>query len=395
MAWERTLLIASERDEQCAAHDHSSLIAPIAPRGVDPMNTAEVVGRTLAGLGVRQVFGVVGSGNFHVTNALIDAGARFVAARHESGAATMADAFARMSDTVTAVSVHQGCGLTNAMTGITEAAKSRTPLLVLAAEATSPLSNFHVDQPALAAAVGAVSMRVTAPESAVNEAATAYWTACHDRRTVLLNLPLDVQAAEVPADAMACPDPPAAPDLPVDEAGVARLVDALAAANRPVFVAGRGARRARNALERLADAAGALLATSAVANGLFEGNPWSLGISGGFASPLAVELIRDADLIVGWGCALNMWTMSHGALIGPGATIVQVDLEPEALGRSRPITFGVVGDVEATATAAAASLPERTGYRSPEIGDRIARHGRWRDVPTRTRRRQRGSTRAS
>ena len=138
------------------------------------MNTAEAVGRDLAGLGVRQVFGVVGSGNFHVTNALIDAGARFVAARHESGAATMADAFARMSGTVTAVSVHQGCGLTNAMTGITEAAKSRTPLLVLAAEATSPLSNFHVDQPALAAAVGALSMRVTSPESAVNEAATAY-----------------------------------------------------------------------------------------------------------------------------------------------------------------------------------------------------------------------------
>ena len=341
------------------------------------MNTAEAVGRTLAGLGVRQVFGVVGSGNFHVTNALIDAGARFVAARHESGAATMADAFARMSDTVTAVSVHQGCGLTNTMTGITEAAKSRTPLLVLAAEATSPLSNFHVDQPALAAAVGAVSMRVTSPASAVNEAATAYWTARHDRRTVLLNLPLDVQAAEVPADAMACPEPTAAPDLPVDEAGVARLVEALAAAKRPVFVAGRGARTRRNVLERLADAAGALLATSAVANGLFEGSPWSLGISGGFASPLAVELIRDADLIVGWGCALNMWTMSHGALIGPGATIVQVDLEPEALGRSRPITFGVVGDVEATASAAATSLPSAPaiGYRSARSATRISRDG--------------------
>ena len=346
------------------------------------MNTAEAVGSTLAGLGVRQVFGVVGSGNFHVTNALIDAGARFVAARHESSAATMADAFARMSDTVTAVSVHQGCGLTNAMTGITEAAKSRTPMLVLAAEATSPLSNFYVDQPALAAAVGAVSMRVTSAESAVSEAATAYWTARQDRRTVLLNLPLDVQAAEVPAGAMLCPDPPAAPDLAVDESGVARLAGALAAADRPVFVAGRGARSARAPLERLAESAGALLATSAVANGLFEGNPWSLGISGGFASPLTVELIRHADLIVGWGCALNMWTMSHGALIGPDTTVVQVDLEPEALGRARPIAFGVVGDVGIAARAVATALPKRTdaGYRSPEIGDRIARHGRWRDV---------------
>ena len=120
----------------------------------------DAVGRTLADLGVEQAFGVVGSGNFHVTNALVRAGCRFVAARHEGGAATMADAYSRMSDTVAALSVHQGCGLTNAMTGITEAAKSRTPMLVLAAEVSNPLSNFHVDQPALAAAVGAVSMRV-------------------------------------------------------------------------------------------------------------------------------------------------------------------------------------------------------------------------------------------
>ena len=58
------------------------------------------VGRVLAGIGVRQVFGVVGSGNFHVTNALIDEGAGFVAARHENGAATMADAYARTSGRV-------------------------------------------------------------------------------------------------------------------------------------------------------------------------------------------------------------------------------------------------------------------------------------------------------
>ena len=330
---------------------------------------ATVVGRTLAELGVRQVFGVVGSGNFHVTNALVDGGARFVAARHENGAATMADAYARMSGTVAALSVHQGCGLTNALTGITEAAKSRTPLVVLAAEATSPSSNFYVDQRAIAAAVGAIPRRLTSPEAAAAEAAAAYWTARDERRTVVLNLPLDVQAAEV-AGASVRPAEPPVPDVPIDGEGVGRLVDALAAARRPVFIAGRGARGAgcREALERLAQRAGALLATSAVANGLFEGNPWSLGISGGFATPLAGELLRGADLVVGWGCALNMWTTSHGALIGPEAPLVQVDVEPDALGRNRPISLGVVGDVRATATAAAASLPARTdgGYRLPE-----------------------------
>nr|MBA2390707.1 thiamine pyrophosphate-binding protein [Geodermatophilaceae bacterium] len=116
-----------------------------------PVTTvAEIVGRTLADLGVDMVFGVVGSGNFHITNALVSGGARFVAARHEAGAATMADAYARVSGRLGVVSVHQGCGLTNAMTGLTEAAKSRTSMVVLAAEASEKRSNFYVDQSGLA-----------------------------------------------------------------------------------------------------------------------------------------------------------------------------------------------------------------------------------------------------
>src|SRR5215210_7243765 len=98
------------------------------------MLIAELVGRTLAQLGVRHAFGVVGSGNFTVTNALRDHGVPFVATRHEGGAVTAGDAYARTSGEVAVVTVHQGCGLTNAITGITEAAKSRTPLLVLAAD---------------------------------------------------------------------------------------------------------------------------------------------------------------------------------------------------------------------------------------------------------------------
>ena len=259
------------------------------------------------------MFGVVGSGNFHVTNALIAGGARFIAARHEGGAAVMADAWARTmgkpgaAGAVGVLSVHQGPGLTNAMTGIAEAAKSRTPLLVLAAEAPEVRSNFHLD------------------------------------------------------------------------------------------VAG------------LADACGALLATSAVAKGLFGGSPWNLDVSGSFASPLAAELISGADVIAGFGCSLNMWTMRHGKLIGPDATIVQVDDDASAIGAHRPVHLGVLGDVTETAravhqvlaggdpddrmeapapvrdkddggTPGAAGTPDTAGYRSAQLRDRIAREVRWRDL---------------
>ena len=346
------------------------------------MKVAQAVGEALTALGADHVFGVVGSGNFHVTNAMMGAGSRFVAARHEGGATTMADAYARISGKVAAVSVHQGCGLTNAMTGIAEAAKSRTPLVVLAAEVSEPKSNFYVDQDGLARAVGAVPARITSAETAVAEVCAAVATAVHGRRTVLLNLPLDVQSLDVAATRAATL--PAAPHvLTPSEQNLAALVRELEKAERPVFVAGRGSRGdgCRDAIAALADRYGALVATSAVARGLFHGNPWSLDVSGGFSSPLAAELIRGADLIVGWGCALNMWTMRHGRLIAPTATVVQVDDTAEAIGAHREVALGVVGDVRATATAAlGGDSPARDGYRSADLQGRIRSQIRWRDV---------------
>ncbi|MFI0408747.1 thiamine pyrophosphate-binding protein [Actinomadura sp. 3N508] len=358
------------------------------------MNVAEAVGEALARLGARTVFGVVGSGNFHVTNAMIANGARFVAARHEGGAATMADAYARVGGGLGVVSVHQGPGLTNAVTGIAEAAKSRTPLVVVAGEvaAAAVRSNFRVDQAALAAAVGAVPERVHSPRTALADVTRACRTAVAERRTVLLGLPLDIQAAEHPGPAHR----PAAtarrgaqvPPLPVPPAAaIARLADVLQAARRPVFIAGRGARLsgAAEPLAELAARCGALTATSAVARGLFGGEPFDLDVSGGFATPAAAELIAGADLIVAWGCALNMWTTRHGALVARDATVAQVDVDARALGAHRPVDLGLIGDAAETARAVGAELAERghtaSGYRTPEVAERLAREGRWQDVP--------------
>jgi thiamine pyrophosphate-dependent acetolactate synthase large subunit-like protein len=225
-------------------------------------------------------------------------------------------------------------------------------------------------------------MRVTSPEDAVRQAAAAVATARDERRVVVLNLPLDVQGLVAPA--VEVPILPAARAVAPDPAEVERLADALRRARRPVFVAGRGSRGpgCRAALAELADRCGALLATSAVARGLFRGNAWDLDVSGGFATPLAAELIAGADLIVGWGCALNMWTMRHGRLIADDAVVVQVDVEREALGAQREVAFGVVGDVRAVAGLVAAALGGvATGYRTPEVRRAIAERGRWRDEP--------------
>lgn len=352
------------------------------------MNVAELVGKTLAELGVGHCFGVVGSGNFTITNTLIEHGVPFTAARHEGGAATMADAYSRTSGQVALLSVHQGCGLTNAATGIGEAAKSRTPMIVLAAEAapSAVYSNFAMDQDGFAASVYAVPERVHSAQSAVADTVRAYRRAVNDRRTVVLNLPLNVQAQEVTAEQAAAPVALAAAEpIRPSRASVEALAGLLADARRPVFVAGRGGRGARDEILALAKHTGALVATSAVAKGLFNEDGFNLGISGGFSSPLAAELITGADLVIGFGCALNMWTMRHGHLIGAAAKVVQVDLEEQSLGANRPIDLGVVGDSAQCATDAlealgARNVEAREGYRSASIAARIKESIDWQQV---------------
>jgi thiamine pyrophosphate-dependent acetolactate synthase large subunit-like protein len=349
---------------------------------------AEAVGRALARRGPRHVFGLIGSGNFVVTNAMVSSGAQFVAARHEGGAISMADAYAQVTGGLGVCSVHQGPGLTNTMTGLAEAAKSRTPLLVLAGDtaAAAIRSNFRIAQDQLVASVGAVAERIHGPQTAVADALRAMRRARVERRPVVLMLPLDIQALACPdaGDSVAEP-PPVRPTRPSAEA-VAEVADALLRAERPLIIAGRGARvaAARDPLETLAQMLGGLLATSAVANGLFSGNPWALGISGGFASPAAAELIAEADVVLGAGVALNMWTTRHGRLLDPGATVLQIDHDPDAIGAHHRADLALLGDVAESARGLIAEIGRReyqgSGWRTPELMERI-RAAAWQTTP--------------
>jgi acetolactate synthase-1/2/3 large subunit len=80
---------------------------------------------------------------------------------------------------------------------------------------------------------------------------------------------------------------------------------------------------------------------------------------------------------------LNMWTTRHGRLIGPDATVVQVDVDQSALGAHRPVDLGVLGDVALTARDVRTELTgsAREGFRTDEVRERIAEGTRWRNVP--------------
>ena len=185
-------------------------------RSAPPASVADVVGATIAAQGVTDAFGILGSGNLVVTNALARGGARFHHARHECSAVCMADGYARVSGRVGVASVHQGPGLTNAMTGIAEAAKSRSPVLILAGDAPAAAltSNFRIDQHDLVESVGAIADRVHGPKTAADDAQRAYQRAQLERRPVVLMLPIDIQPLP---PVQATPSRPPAPPPPAPE----------------------------------------------------------------------------------------------------------------------------------------------------------------------------------
>jgi thiamine pyrophosphate-dependent acetolactate synthase large subunit-like protein len=343
---------------------------------------AAVLARDLASYGARRCFGLLGTANFKISHALVENGVELISARHEGNAASMADAYAKATQELTLCSVHSGPGLTNALTGIAEAAKSRTPLLVLAGDVPvgAVKSNFYFEQAEMARSVGAVAERVHTPATARDDMLRAVVRALRDRQTVVLSLPTDVQDAPFPGTVLPLALPPPPGPLYPDPAGVRALTDALLNAQRPLILAGRGAviSGAEAALMALAERTGALLATSVCGHGLFVGDWWSVGISGGFSSSAARQLISESDLILAFGASLTHWTTKRGKLIAPGAVVAQVDVESAKLGYQMPVGLAVHADARATAEAVLAELDARqtgvrTGWRTKQTRRRIDR----------------------
>jgi thiamine pyrophosphate-dependent acetolactate synthase large subunit-like protein len=331
------------------------------------------VARALADSGAKRCFGLVGGANFKVTLALSELGVDFIAARHEGGAVSMADVAARLTRDLTLVSVTAGPGLTNAITGIGEAVKSDTPLLVLAGDVVmgDRHSAFAFNQSELVHAVGGIWLQIANPETAYADALHAAAQAIRHRTAVVLSLPVDVQ--EMTAGAvlgkkhMRVIAPPRVNDAKLDE-----LVATIRSAKKPLILAGHGAvvADAERLLIKLADRIGALLATSVQAHGMFSGHAWNLGIAGGFSSPAAAELIAQSDMILAFGMSLNMWTTKKGKLISEYAQLVQIDVEKGRIGVHRPVDLELEGDAAAVAASVLDALEGNapfTGWRTPDI----------------------------
>jgi len=303
---------------------------------------------------VDHVFGLMGNGNAAFLDALHDTDVAYTAVRHEQAAVVAADAYFRASGRLAVATATYGAGFTNTLTGLAEAVQAKVPLvLVVGDEPTSGPRPWGVDQIALASAVGARTYTVGRTDAAATTV-IAIEHALAFRVPTVLAIPYDIgtrDAGDLPAISSPVLPSAVAPAGPFGVRAVADLGRMLAAAERPFLLAGRGAwlADAGEALGALADATGAITASTALGRGIFPDDRFDLGVTGGFGAEGAMALVREADVAVVFGASLNQFTMRFGELFAPGTRVVQVDVAPAA---THPHVGGYVrGDAGVVARA--------------------------------------------
>lgn len=276
------------------------------------------------------VFGLMGNGNAFLISSLTSRGHRFISARHEQGTVAMADAYHRASGKIATATATYGAGFTNTLTSLAEARMARIPLVLVVGEApTTGLRPWDVDQVKIAEGLG-VRTLIVQPHTAAAVTRTAFEHAVSEQIPVILAIPYDVAALPSPPQEDVVSVPAARPPQP-DADDVAAAASLLQQAARPLIVAGRGAvtSQAGPALREAGDLLGGLFATSVMARNIFD-SEWDLGIAGGFGRVPAVEIMRQADVVLVVGASLNMFQTRYGTLIAPDATLIQVDTLPAA-----------------------------------------------------------------
>lgn len=346
--------------------------------------TFEALATAFAAEDVDTVFTLMGDANMHWATAMAGLGsARLVHACHENAAVAMATGYARATGRVGVASVTCGPGFAQVTTALTTAARGNVPMVVFAGDTAlgEAWSIQQVDQAALTAATGACFMPARSPERMFGAVRDAFYIARYEKRPVVLSVPFDLQMKAFPADVEYTPSATVMPKparLPPAPEAVEEAAGMIAAAERPILVAGRGVlfSNATDDVAELARRGGALLANTLYARGMFDADPYSIGIAGGFATDLAWDLFHEADLVVGIGASFSHHTTLGGKLF-PDARVIQIDPHPRGVWQGQRVAdLHVQADAREACLALGRALQERglarPGFRTAATAERIA-----------------------
>lgn len=320
----------------------------------------------LEGRGIKHIFGLCGHTNIAVLSALEKSSIAFVNVRHEQIAAHAADGYARVTGKAAVVLSHLGPGLTNASTGVANAALDCIPLVVIAGDVPSHYYGKHPHQEVNLHVDGAQyeiyrpfvkrAWRVERPELFPEIIEKAFQLAESGQPgPVLVDVPMDIFSKEVNIDlfdrqqhntrVLRKPS--------MDEATAEEIVNHLVAAQKPLIYAGGGVllADAADALRKVVDHLSLPVAHTLMGKGaLPDDHPFILGMTGFWGTQYINDSCRNADIILALGSRFkeadsSSWYPEYTFDI-PRTKLLQIDIEPAEIGRNYPVEIGVVADLK-------------------------------------------------
>ncbi|BAL27427.1 thiamine pyrophosphate-binding protein [Azoarcus sp. KH32C] len=322
--------------------------------------------RYLEDRGVEHIFGLCGHTNIAVLTALENSKIRFINTRHEQIAAHAADGYARATKKASVMLSHLGPGLTNAATGVANAALDSIPMVVIAGDIPSYYYGKHPHQEINLHADASQweiyrpfvkrAWRVDTPELFPEILEKAFQLAESGRPgPVLVNVPMDIFSREIDVSLFTRlrHHTKAVQKPSIDDVTAKKIVQALLDAKSPVIYAGGGVILADAAeeLRAFADHLSLPVAHSLMGKGVLpDDHELVLGMTGFWGTKLVNDKCRNADWIIGLGTRFseadcssweNEFTFSF-----PPTKLIHIDIDSNEIGRNYPVEIGVVTDLK-------------------------------------------------
>jgi acetolactate synthase-1/2/3 large subunit len=336
-------------------------------KNIPTLTGAEIVWATLVGEGVTTVFGYPGGAILPVYDALRKFPIHHVLVRHEQGAAHMADGYARASGRVGVAVATSGPGATNLVTGIATAMLDSIPIVCITGQVSSKLLGTdafqEIDITGITLPITKHNFLVTRPEDIAPTIRKAFQIAVAGRPgPVLVDITKDAQQASAPFDFAAAA--PAAhrphPMLRAEANSIEQAAELIAAAKRPVILAGHGVliSEAESQLLAFAERRQIPVASTLLGLGCFPtGHPLALGMMGMHGESWVNKAIQQSDLLLAFGMRFDDRVTGTLATYAPHAKKIHVEIDPAEIDKNVRADVALIGDLKAVLETLLPLLP--------------------------------------
>merc|ERR1719383_808477 len=333
------------------------------------LTTEEAFVKVLQKHGINNAFGIIGSAMMPISDLFPAAGIKFWDCAHECNAGMMADGYSRVTGRMSMMIAQNGPGITNFVTPVKTAYWNHTPLLLVtpqAANKTIGQGGFQeVEQMAMFKDCVCYQKEVRDPTRVAEVLNRVIEKAIRGSAPAQINIPRDMWTKVIDVEL------PAGVTLERSPGGtrsVTQAAELLSAAKFPVILNGAGVVLAEGGIEasrKLAERLSAPVCCNYQHNDAFPGShPLFAGPLGYNGSKAAMELVKKADVVLALGTRLSPFSTlpAYNMTYWPeGVKLIQVDINGDRIGLTKPVTIGIQGDARLVAESILSKLPSNAG----------------------------------